>query len=350
MKKFKGRKKNLRMYSRENKSGCLKIRKKKGDLTKNKSFYERHSKSNFSQWQETLKTSQVKATRSKKQKRKKHFYDLFCEKFQPQKKTSNLLEKIKRKIKFSKSTKNQGKSEKSPQGVSPENGHRRNFTIRITQPSPSVKSSINSAQNKNGKSRENSRGKTGKKGRVDWGKPGEDSSKNPFFLQENVQHYTFSSNSKDLKEATQDESARPNGGTRRKLLSANFQKSKTRFKNEFEEGTCQINENKFWADQNDFLTVPDKNPLKKTFSLSNSNRVFEGKFSEASMEKNKPKLSFSQNPKVPIQQRMTEILDGDAPTLRTKCMFVPKHLLERSGWNFFLSQSCRNIRKKSAQD
>lgn len=162
-----------------------------------------------------------------------------------------------------------------------------------------------------------------------------------------MQHYTFSSNSKDLKELNAEVNEQEKPKSARRFLNSNFLKSKTRFKNEFEGKNCKINEKDSIIEPESNLLAPAKSSLQKTFSLSASNRALNGKFSGASVEKSKSKLASSQNPYKKDDSEMASNFEvdfaGDSEALRTKQRFIPKHLLERSGWNFFLSQSCKNI-------
>lgn len=156
LKKFREQGVRPRLYSRENRSGYQGNGARRMDLTKNRSFYKRGSKTNLTQWQRTLKGSQRKRENGSK---KSEFFYLFCDKFRHRNKPANLLEKIKRKIKTSRSSVKKPKPAEDASKSSSESNRMENIVIRVTCPSVSNKSSINSALSQ----KENQKNKNGSK-------------------------------------------------------------------------------------------------------------------------------------------------------------------------------------------
>lgn len=131
--------------------------------------------------------------------------------------------------------------------------------------------------------------------------------------EEQAQHYTFSSNSRDPQATAEKRPANPN-----------FQKTRTRLANSFRAPGDSL------CEPGDRLEVPRRAPPQQTASLSHSGRDF---------GPGRPRVTAEPAP------------DGEAGPpepggARREWMLVPRHLLERSGWSLFLSQSCRHLGRK----
>ena len=160
-----------------------------------------------------------------------------------------------------------------------------------------------------------------------------------------MQHYTFSSNSKEINEINSKTTSNVNITLNHNILNPNFHKKNPDLNNE------NKTKNKFMGNfslkaKSNLLDVPNTNELKETYSLSNSNRFpMVNKISKSS---DKDQRMYDKNLMSQKNKSVSDIsnifkerviLNSDPNVVGY--MYIPKHLLAHSGWNIFLRRSSK---------